>query len=130
VLAAAPDHDYALPGLPEQLWPVKLERLASGTLYASGPPNARFRVVLAAANAPPQQFGRLALPLANDAVFRASVADERLEGHLDADGHATILLPPETAKGARYVALAVLHDLLLASTELNVRGIAGPMKLE
>jgi len=134
-LASAPEHGFALPELPETLHPVALvqndrsDPSAPATLRLRGPPEARFHLLLAAAKEPAQKFGRIEIALADDDVFRRELGDPRLAASFDARGEATIALAPDQAAGARFAVLVVLHDLLLASTDLSVRGVAGPIEL-
>lgn len=136
---------YAVAPLPEQLHPVTLTRAAAEEstppprseestppprFVLTGPPAAHWKVVLATADAPAQRFGALELAMAADALFAKSGDDERCEGQFDAAGRATFTLPRDYAAEARFIALAVLHDLRIGGPDLLVRGIAGPLPLE
>lgn len=131
-LPAAERRGFTLTGQREQLYPVTLVREAGEgappRFALTGPPNAHWKLLVAGAETPSQQFGPLTLRLAADRWFSASAADERCEGTFDADGRAIWTLPAEFAD-ARFVALAVLHDLLVGAEALQVRGLAGPLPL-
>ncbi|MBM4015690.1 MAG: hypothetical protein FJ293_12105 [Planctomycetes bacterium] len=135
-LRAAPANGYALAALPEQLYPVTIAGATAAGSTASplrfeltGPPAAHWKIVLSTSTAPPQQFGSIELAMAADALFMRSAGDERCEGQFDADGRAQFTLPADYATSARFIALAVLHDLLVGAEDLQVRGIAGPQPL-
>ncbi|MBL8843114.1 MAG: hypothetical protein JNL90_16460 [Planctomycetes bacterium] len=144
-LRDAVGNGYAVAPLPEQLHPVTLTRAEpdgnspaphvdgnspAPRFVLTGPPAAHWKVVLAAADAPAQRFGALELAMAADALFAKSGDDERCEGQFDAAGRATFTLPADYAAEARFIALAVLHDLRIGGPDLLVRGIAGPLPLE
>lgn len=128
-LASAPQHDFAIANLPEILNPITLKIADGKTLAMHGPPGAHFRIVLSGADEPAQKFGRRELKLAFDDCFKRSVEEERLSSSFDSQGLATITLDARELEGARFVALVVLHDILVSSNDLMIRGIAGPMKL-
>ncbi len=135
-LRAAPANGYDIGTLPEQLYPVTMARAPAAESSApphrfelTGPPAAHWKIVLSTSDAPPQQFGSIELAMAADALFARSADDERCEGQFDADGRALFTLPADYAASARFIALAVLHDLLVGAEDLQVRGIAGPQPL-
>lgn len=123
---------YSLTGLSEQLYPVSLESAPGSaearTFTMTGPPDARWMMLVSGSDSPSQHFGSLELKLAADELFASSLNHEGCEGAFDAAGHATWSLPQDLAK-AGFVALAVLHDLLVPEQDLQVRGLAGPLPL-
>jgi hypothetical protein len=127
-LAGAEAAGFAVAGQPEQLHRVTLAPAEERSFALTGPPAAHWKLLLARADAPAQQFGFLELRLAADDCFARSAADERCEGTFDADGRATFSLPADYAD-ARFVAVAVLHDLLVGSEDLQVRALAGPLPI-
>lgn len=128
-LASAPQSDFALPPLAETVHPIGLEVGEGTRLELRGPPGARYHLLLARSREPAQRFGRIEIALADDDLFRRALGDERLSAQLDERGRAIVTLPEELAAEARFALLVVLHDLLLASTDLSVRGVAGPVAL-
>jgi hypothetical protein len=134
-LAGAEAADFAVAGQPEQLHRVTLTPVdetgavgAARSFALTGPPAAHWKLLLARADAPAQKFGFLELRLAADDCFTRSAADDRCEGTFDADGRATFTLPADFAD-ARFVAVAVLHDLLVGAEDLQVRALAGPLPI-
>jgi lysophospholipase L1-like esterase len=128
-LDGAEARGFACSSLPEQLHPVRLAPGASrGEFMLSGPPGAKWRVLVSDSETPAQRFGALELRLAEGPRFAASVEHERCRGVLNADGRAAWTLPPEL-DAAKFVALAVLHDPLVGAPEISVRAVAGPLPL-
>ncbi len=130
-LRAAPTADFAIPAIREQRFPIELAVLdANGTCKLSGPPDAHWKLLLSGSDAPVQDFGRIQLAMAADAIFARCDRDEHCEGELDARGETTLAIAPELRTGARWAALVVLHDQLLGAEDLQVRGIAGPIAVQ
>ncbi|MSR47212.1 MAG: hypothetical protein EXS13_09130 [Planctomycetes bacterium] len=137
-LPAVAARGYKLTGLQEQLYPVTLAPAtptipaapigAASTFALTGPPDAHWKILVAASDSPPQQFGSIELRLAADPLFAKSARDDRCEGTFDANGRAAWSVPPDLS-AANFVALAVMHDLLVDATDLQVRGLAGPLPL-
>ncbi len=131
-IAAATQSDFLVAPLPEQLYPVTIARArgSPATFALTGPPAAHWKILLARDKSPAQHFGSIDLEMAADDLFARCVKDDRCEGTFDAAGRADFTLPDPLAEGARTIALAVWHDLMIGALDRQLRGLAGPIALD
>jgi len=125
-LAALP---AGLGDLPEALYPARIEVHPDQQLRLKGPPGSGFQVLLARSNSPPQSFGSLTIPVADDDIFQQFRERDELKGSLDSSGVAEVRLPPEAAE-AQVAAVVIFHDLRLKVPELLVREVSSAVQLQ